>query len=55
VAGWDSSSAVFFVGEAMGLWQAELSAQDLRTCTSVRDLIERVNLRCPKVASTGPT
>ncbi len=48
VPGWDSSSAVYFVGEAIGRWQAELSAQDLRECTTVPQLVERVNQRTPK-------
>ena len=42
---WDSNSAVYFVGEALGRWGAELSMEDLRDCRYVRDLAARIAQR----------
>lgn len=42
LSGWDSSSAVYFMGEALGRWNSHLSASDLRGAESAGQLARLV-------------
>ncbi len=42
IEGWDSAAGVYFIGEVLGRWNAELSADDVRNAAKVGDLVRRV-------------